>query len=428
MRPPMRRRARPRTSARGSQPWLPDMWRFAVSLSSLDDADDLVQDALTRAWTKRDSFDPARGTARSWLLAIVADRARRRWLRRPTPVLPASPRGRRTRRARRRPAARDRGPARPAAHDRLPPLLPRSAGARGRQVLGCRRDGQVRTARRAPRAGPAAGGRTHDHRRSRRTTCAPTAPPGASRSTALRPDSRAAPTLQRRRITPVSLASSLPRSWSGATVVVLVLRRPRGSPQRSTSARRRGPRRTSSDGVSVRRPVPHMRHVPQAGDLPDRTATGRHGVGVPVSALTAQGGRGTDDRKPLRRSSAPEERALDASRAQDAQQRAAAPPAPHFLHLVRLPAAAGPSTAAATAATPTPPLRGNPTTGNRDGGAISASRCRRPRRVTRSPGNARRRAASPRRTGSRARHRSPRGRRAAAEIEDEIAGTSLAAR
>jgi RNA polymerase sigma-70 factor (ECF subfamily) len=69
-------------------PWLPDLWRFAVSLSSLDDADDIVQDALTRAWTKRDSFDPSRGSPRSWLLAIVADRARRRWIRRPRPVLP----------------------------------------------------------------------------------------------------------------------------------------------------------------------------------------------------------------------------------------------------------------------------------------------------------------------------------------------------
>lgn len=74
-------------------PWLPDIWRFAVSLSSLDDADDLVQDSLARAWTKRATFDPARGSARSWLLAIVADRARRRWMRRPKPVLPDADRG-----------------------------------------------------------------------------------------------------------------------------------------------------------------------------------------------------------------------------------------------------------------------------------------------------------------------------------------------
>lgn len=70
-------------------PWLPDIWRFAVSLSSLDDADDLVQDTLARAWTKRAAYDPSRGSPRSWLLAIVADRARRRWIRRPKPVSPA---------------------------------------------------------------------------------------------------------------------------------------------------------------------------------------------------------------------------------------------------------------------------------------------------------------------------------------------------
>jgi RNA polymerase sigma-70 factor (ECF subfamily) len=58
------------------------MFRFAVTLSSIDDADDLVQDAMARAWTKRGQFDPARGSLRSWLLAIVADQARSRWRRR----------------------------------------------------------------------------------------------------------------------------------------------------------------------------------------------------------------------------------------------------------------------------------------------------------------------------------------------------------
>jgi RNA polymerase sigma factor (sigma-70 family) len=60
----------------------PVMFRFAVTLSSLDDAEDLVQDALARAWVKRASFDPDRGSLRSWLLAIVADQARNRWRRR----------------------------------------------------------------------------------------------------------------------------------------------------------------------------------------------------------------------------------------------------------------------------------------------------------------------------------------------------------
>ena len=64
---------------------LQPLFRFAVTLSSLDDADDLVQDALARAWTKRHQFDPGRGSLRSWLLAILADQARSRW-RRPHPI------------------------------------------------------------------------------------------------------------------------------------------------------------------------------------------------------------------------------------------------------------------------------------------------------------------------------------------------------
>jgi RNA polymerase sigma-70 factor (ECF subfamily) len=60
-----------------ASPHLVDLWRFAVSLVGLDAADDLVQDSLARAWVKRDQFDPARGSARPWLFAIMADRARR---------------------------------------------------------------------------------------------------------------------------------------------------------------------------------------------------------------------------------------------------------------------------------------------------------------------------------------------------------------
>ena len=63
-------------------PHLADLWRFAVSLVGVDGADDLVQDCLARAWTKRAQFDAARGSERSWLFAIMADRSRRQWLRR----------------------------------------------------------------------------------------------------------------------------------------------------------------------------------------------------------------------------------------------------------------------------------------------------------------------------------------------------------
>jgi RNA polymerase sigma-70 factor (ECF subfamily) len=61
-----------------ASPHLADLWRFAVSLVGVDAADDLVQDSLARAWVKWAQFDPERGTARPWLFAIMADRARRR--------------------------------------------------------------------------------------------------------------------------------------------------------------------------------------------------------------------------------------------------------------------------------------------------------------------------------------------------------------
>lgn len=38
-------------------------------------ADDVLAEALLAAWHKRAQFDTGRGTPRSWLLAIVADRA-----------------------------------------------------------------------------------------------------------------------------------------------------------------------------------------------------------------------------------------------------------------------------------------------------------------------------------------------------------------
>jgi RNA polymerase sigma factor (sigma-70 family) len=68
-------------------PALLSMTRLARRLAPHADPADVVQDALTRAWQKRDQFDPDRGTATTWLLAIVADQARasrrtrNRWLR-----------------------------------------------------------------------------------------------------------------------------------------------------------------------------------------------------------------------------------------------------------------------------------------------------------------------------------------------------------
>jgi len=59
------------------EPHLVTMSNLAARLVGAADRDDVVQEALTRAWSKRHTFDPARGTSRAWLCAIVADRARR---------------------------------------------------------------------------------------------------------------------------------------------------------------------------------------------------------------------------------------------------------------------------------------------------------------------------------------------------------------
>jgi len=57
------------------RPHLPAMARLAARLAPAADRDDVVQEALVRAWTKRRLYDGARGTAAAWLLAITADQA-----------------------------------------------------------------------------------------------------------------------------------------------------------------------------------------------------------------------------------------------------------------------------------------------------------------------------------------------------------------
>ena len=59
------------------RPHLPAMSRLAARLAPGADRDDVVQEALVRAWTKRSQWDPDRGSAAGWLLAITADQARR---------------------------------------------------------------------------------------------------------------------------------------------------------------------------------------------------------------------------------------------------------------------------------------------------------------------------------------------------------------
>lgn len=59
------------------EPELPKMSRLAARLAPDADRDDVVQEALVRAWRKRDQYDARRGSAATWLLAITADQARR---------------------------------------------------------------------------------------------------------------------------------------------------------------------------------------------------------------------------------------------------------------------------------------------------------------------------------------------------------------
>lgn len=76
------------------RPHLPAMGRLAARLAPHTDRDDVVQDALVRAWLKRQTFDGRRGSPSSWLLAITADqagKARRRL--RPVEPLDADPAG-----------------------------------------------------------------------------------------------------------------------------------------------------------------------------------------------------------------------------------------------------------------------------------------------------------------------------------------------
>lgn len=58
------------------RPHLATMRRLAAVLTSPNDCDDVVQDALARAWDRWSDFDPDRGSPRAWLVMLVADRSR----------------------------------------------------------------------------------------------------------------------------------------------------------------------------------------------------------------------------------------------------------------------------------------------------------------------------------------------------------------
>jgi RNA polymerase sigma factor (sigma-70 family) len=54
------------------RPHMPAMSRTAAAFVGSDSVDDVVQEALVRAWKRSETFDPNRGSARAWLVAITA--------------------------------------------------------------------------------------------------------------------------------------------------------------------------------------------------------------------------------------------------------------------------------------------------------------------------------------------------------------------
>jgi len=74
------------------RPHLSAMANLAARLGGGADRDDIVQESLTRAWRRFETFQADRGTPRAWLLAIVADQARRRRLRRTRAAFLPTPR------------------------------------------------------------------------------------------------------------------------------------------------------------------------------------------------------------------------------------------------------------------------------------------------------------------------------------------------
>ena len=61
----------------------PALRRYALRLGAGGDADDVVQEALLKAWRQVGSFDPSRASLTTWLHRIVHNQAIDTWRRRP---------------------------------------------------------------------------------------------------------------------------------------------------------------------------------------------------------------------------------------------------------------------------------------------------------------------------------------------------------
>jgi RNA polymerase sigma factor (sigma-70 family) len=75
------------------RPHMAAMTRLAARLGPRGGQDDVVQEALVRAWRHRSRFNGARGSFSAWLMTIVANEARRAAgrLRLPVQVVPVAP-------------------------------------------------------------------------------------------------------------------------------------------------------------------------------------------------------------------------------------------------------------------------------------------------------------------------------------------------
>lgn len=73
------------------RPHMPAMIRLAARLGPSEGEDDVVQEALVRAWRHRARFDARRGTFGTWLLSIVANEAHRATARRRRPLTIGAP-------------------------------------------------------------------------------------------------------------------------------------------------------------------------------------------------------------------------------------------------------------------------------------------------------------------------------------------------